>query len=110
MKIVLTKPINKDSKEFKELNLDFDKITGREIIAAEKETRILGDTTPDVGYSKTFQAVLVAKAAAEPVGVDDILNLSGSSFIYITTAVSNFLFGWALPGAIAQEKPSEEQP
>lgn len=110
MKIVLTKPISKDGKEFKELNLDFDKITGREIIAAEKETRILGDIAADVNCSKAFQAVLIAKAAAEPVGVDDILSLPGADFIYATSVASNFLFGWVLPGAIAQEKPSEEQP
>jgi hypothetical protein len=92
----LSKAIVKDGAEIAELNLDFDKITGKQIIAAEKEARLLGDATLDIGYSKTFQAIIVAKAANESVIVDDILNLSGKDFIHITTAASNFLFGWAL--------------
>ncbi|WP_094607731.1 hypothetical protein SPSIL_009070 [Sporomusa silvacetica DSM 10669] len=95
--ITLSKPISKDGNEITALNLDFDKITGNKIIAAEKEARLLGDTTPDACYSKTFQAILAAKAAAESVVVDDILGLSGSDFIQITNTVSNFLFNWALP-------------
>jgi len=94
--ITLSKPISKDGNEITSLNLDFDKITGNQIIAAEKEARLLGDTTPDACYSKTFQAIIAAKAAAEPVIVDDIMGLHGSDFIQTTTAAANFLFGWAL--------------
>ncbi|MBU2701688.1 hypothetical protein Ga0466249_002807 [Sporomusaceae bacterium BoRhaA] len=97
----LAKPITKDGTEITELNLDFDKITGNQIIAAEKEARMLGDTTPDACYSKTFQAVIAAKAADQPLIVDDILAMNGMDFINITTQAANFLFGWALPGARA---------
>lgn len=97
--MLLSKPIVKDGKEIAELNFDFDKITGSQIIAAEKEARALGDTTPDACYSKTFQAILAAKATTESIIVDDILNLPGADFIQITTETSNFLFGWALPKA-----------
>jgi hypothetical protein len=106
-KIILTKTIKKDDTNITELNFDFDNITGKQIIAAEKEARTLGDNTPDICYSKTFQAIIAAKAAAEPVLVDDILNLSGANFIQTTTQVSNFLFGWALP-AQTQENQSEK--
>ncbi|AIF51258.1 hypothetical protein [Pelosinus sp. UFO1] len=95
----LNKPITKNGVEIAELNFDFNKITGNQIIAAEKEARLLGDTTPDSCYSKTFQAIIAARAANESVIVDDILNLSGADFIQATTVAANFLFGWALPGA-----------
>lgn len=103
MKITLKKPISKDSAEITELNVDFDNITGKDIMAAEREARLLGDNTPDVCYSKTFQAILVAKAAAEKVIVDDVMNLNGSDFMQATTAASGFLFGWALPDNLQQK-------
>ena len=102
-KIILSKPIKKDGNKISELNLDFDKITGKEILAAEKETRLLGDSTPDAWYSKTFQAVLAAKAANEAVIVDDVMNMAGPDFMQVTTLVSNFLFGWALPDNLQQK-------
>lgn len=98
----LKKAITKDGKEIVSLKLDFNKITGNDIIAAEKEARMMGDTTPDASYSKTFQAILVAKAADHPLIVDDIMAMNGGDFIQATTEAANFLFGWALPGA--QEK------
>lgn len=104
MKITLRKPIKKDGNEISVLTLDFDQITGNQIVSAEKEARLLGDTTADLCFSKTFQAIIAAKAALEPVSADDILGLIGSDFIKITTEASSFLFAWALPDAI-QAKP-----
>lgn len=95
-KVTLSKSLTKDGNEIKELNLDFDKITGNQIVAAEKEARLLGDSTLDISYSKTFQSIIAAKAAVEPVVVDDILDLAGPDFIQVTAQASNFLFGWAL--------------
>ena len=95
--ITLKKELVKDGVKIGALNLDFDKATGNVIIAAEKEARLLGDNTPDLCYSKTFQAIIASKVANEPVVVDDILGLSARDFIQITTTVSNFLFEWALP-------------
>lgn len=99
--IKLKKAIKKDNEEIAELNLNFDGITGNDIIAAEKETRLLGDTTPDACYSKTFQAIIAAKAADKPLIVDDILAMNGTDFINVTTQTANFLFGWALPKNLA---------
>ena len=95
----LKKAFTKDGKKVTELKFDFDKITGNDIIAAEKEARTLGDNTPDACYSKTFQAIIAAKAADYPLNVDDVLGMNGMDFINITTQAGNFLFGWALPGA-----------
>jgi len=97
----LKKAITKDGKKITELKLDFDKITGNDIIASEKEARLMGDTTPDVCYSKIFQAIIVAKAANQPLIADDIMAMNGMDFISLTTQAANFLFGWALPGVLA---------
>lgn len=96
MNIILKKPIKKDDSEIKELNIDLDNITGKDILAAEKEARLMGDTSLELGWSKMFQAVLVSKAATEKVVVDDIMNLSGADFMRVTGAVADFLFGWVL--------------
>lgn len=93
----LRKPFEKDGKKITEIKFDFEKITGNDIIAAEKEARLMGDSTPDAAYSKTFQAVLAAKAAIQPVNTDDIMGMNGSDFMAATTAAASFLFGWALP-------------
>lgn len=95
----LKKILIKDGKTITEINFDFEKITGNDIVSAEKESRMLGDNTPDVCYSKTFQAIIAAKAADCKLIVDDVMGLSGGDFINATTQAGNFLFGWALPGA-----------
>ena len=102
--ITLSKAIKKDELEIKKIHIDFNSITGRHIIAAEREARVMGDSTPDACYSKIFQAVLTAKATKENLNVDDILNLAGSDFVRVTTEASNFLFGWVSPVANPQEK------
>lgn len=97
MKIILKKAIVKDGTEINELNIETDNITGKDILAAEKEARLMGDSTLELGWSKMFQAILASKAAAETVVVDDIMNLSGADFMQVTGEVADFLFGWVLP-------------
>jgi hypothetical protein len=97
MKIPLKKPITKDGAEITELNIDLDNITGKDILAAEKEARLMGDTTLELGWSKMFQAILISKTATETVIVDDIMNLSGADFMRVTGVAADFLFGWVLP-------------
>jgi len=94
--VKLSKPIQKDNQEYTMLTFDFDKLNGRQIIAAETEARLLGDKSADLQFSKNFQAVLAAKAAQESLIVDDILDLSAPDFLMVTNTVSNFLFGWVL--------------
>jgi len=102
--ITLSKSIKKNEIDIKKIHVDFNSITGRHIIAAEREARLMGDSTPDACYSKIFQAVLAAKATKENLIVDDILDLSGSDFVRVTTEASNFLFGWVSPVVNPQEK------
>lgn len=54
-------------------NIDFQKLTGNDLINAEKEARNLGDKTPTVLLSMTYQASIVAKVIKVPI--DDVLSL-----------------------------------
>lgn len=88
-KIVLSKTYSFEGKEYTELTLDFDSLTGRDVINAEKEARILGDNTPLPEFSKTYQAVLAAKAAK--VSVDMLMSLNVRDFTLVTLMVQDFL-------------------
>lgn len=49
--VKLNNPIMVNGNEVKEVQLDFEAIRGKDLIAAEKEVRKMGDTTPAVGFS-----------------------------------------------------------
>lgn len=87
--IKLSKPLNISGKEVTEITIDFDKITGAEMLAAEREVRAMGDDTPSVFLSMRYQTVLAAKI----IGVlfDDIMALPGTDYKKIVLPVANFL-------------------
>lgn len=89
MQIALSTTYTFEGKEYAELTFDFDSLTGRDVINAEKEARALGDNSPLPEFSKTYQAVLAAKAAKVPV--DMIMSLNGKDFTRVTVLVQNFL-------------------
>lgn len=90
-KIVLSKPHVFEEKEYKELTLDCESLTGRDLIAAASESRILGDVGPVPELSKTYLAVVAAKAARVPVEL--IQSLPAKDFTAVTLTVQNFLLG-----------------
>lgn len=76
---------------YKELNDGLEKLNGFDFSAAEQQTRLLGDGTPDVLYSKTFHAVIAAKVLK--VTPDDIKELPIKDYVAVTSVVANFLLG-----------------
>lgn len=88
-KVELSKPYSFEGKEYTKLELDFDSLTGQDVINAEKEVRALGDRSPVAEFSKTYQAVMAAKAAKVPV--DLIMKLPAKDFTRITILVQDFL-------------------
>ena len=66
----MTSAVN--GEEVKEVKLDFEAIRGKDLIAAEKEVRKMGDTTPAVFLSMDFQALVAAKLIGVPV--EDVLS------------------------------------
>ena len=89
MKITLFKAIKFDDKEYNELELDLDNLTGDDMIKAANESKTLGDTSNVPELSKTYLAVVAAKAAKIPV--DLLFKVSGKDFSQITMEVQNFL-------------------
>lgn len=88
-KIILTHPLNVKGEEVKEIVLNFEAIRGKDLIEAEKEVRMLGDTTPTVFLSMNFQAVLVAKMIGVPV--DEIMEMNSADFKKVIVPVASFL-------------------
>jgi len=58
MKIKLSKPIMINGTELKEINLDFDKLTGNDIINASREAQLLGE---NIVLAKYFQSQSLCK-------------------------------------------------
>lgn len=89
MKIKLTKGVTVGDKLVKEIELDFDKLKGKDLIAAEKEARAAGDQTPSIFISSYGHAVIAAKILNVPV--DEILELPLNDFKRIIAPVGSFL-------------------
>lgn len=87
-KIKLSKEFEFEGKKYTELTIDFDKLTGRDIIAAEKEASGFAGR-PVLDIDKTYQAVIAAKAAG--VVSDLILDLPACDFVSVTGAAQDFL-------------------
>lgn len=89
-KVPLSKPIKFEDKEYKELKLDLESLNGSDIIAASNESKLMGDTYPVSEMSKTYLAIMAAKAARVPTEL--ILQLPAKDFTLVTMVVQDFLF------------------
>ncbi|KUO72713.1 MAG: hypothetical protein APF81_08540 [Desulfosporosinus sp. BRH_c37] len=89
MEIKLLKPTTYDDVEYKKLVLDLEELSGQDLINATKEAKALGDKSAVAEFSKTYQAVVAAKAAKVPV--DLILLLKAKDFTQVTLHTQNFL-------------------
>lgn len=87
--IKLSKPLMVKGNEVTEIELNFENLTGKQLIKAEREVRAKGDQTPSVFLSMNFQAAVAAKLIGVPV--DDIEDLPATDFRNIVFQVSNFL-------------------
>jgi len=91
MNVPFSKPYDFEGKEYIELNLDLDSITGKDLISAGVESRSLGQDSSVSELSKSYLAAVAARAAKVPV--DMILGLPAKDFTDVTVAVQNFLLG-----------------
>lgn len=89
MKIVLSKPCAFEGKDYNDFNIDFDKLTGKDLVSASKEARLMGDGSSVQELSPIYLAVVGAKAAG--VSVDMVLSLPAKDFTAVKTTVQNFL-------------------
>lgn len=91
MKIILKQPLKVKDKEITEVELDFEKLTGKQLAAAEKEARAMGDQSPSVMVSMQYHSVIAAKMIG--VSVDDILEMNAVDYKNIIVQVASFFLG-----------------
>ena len=72
------------------INKVLQNVTGRDFLAAEREARQQGDTTPSIALSSRFQIILLARAMKVPV--EELEVLPAKEFVQILGKVSAFLF------------------
>lgn len=89
MKMKLKKPVHFEGEEIKELDLDLDSLTGKDMIAAQKEIQSMD--VPVQEFNKEYLAVVAAKACGRPTDLIPLLGIKDFSFI--TVQVQNFLLG-----------------
>lgn len=73
MELEISKPITANGQEVTKLELDFDKITGRDLVQSEAEACAKGDSSPAIFLSMKFQMIVAAKAMS--VKYEDLLGL-----------------------------------
>lgn len=87
--VKLKKAVHVKGKETTTVVLDFDKLTGHDLIAAESEAVAMKAPMVVPAASMKFQAIVAAKAIGCPV--DDLFDLGAKDFNYIATLTLNFL-------------------
>ncbi|MCM0759610.1 phage tail assembly protein [Sporomusa sphaeroides DSM 2875] len=87
--IPFRKPFTFEGKEYTEIRLDLDALSGKDVIDAEAEARAMGIRAIMLESSKAYQAILAAKAAG--VTIDMIQALPAKEFSSVTGSVQGFL-------------------
>jgi len=87
-KIKFASPITFEGIQYESIDLDLDGLTGNDLLAAEKESRAMGDKTAVPELSKQYLAAVAAKAAKVPVEM--IMGLPAKYFTQITLQVQSF--------------------
>lgn len=88
MLIKLTKPFKVKDKEVTEIELDFEKLTGKQLTDAEKEARAMGDRSPSVLVSMLYHSIIVAKIIGVPV--DDVLAMNAADYKVLVSEAATF--------------------
>ncbi|MGG4034204.1 phage tail assembly protein [Paenibacillus cisolokensis] len=87
----LRRPISFEGETYAELNLDFESLTGEDVIACERQFLSENNGSTFVKEtSKAYQSYIVARAAGVPVEL--IRKLSAGDFSRVTLRAQNFLF------------------
>lgn len=93
-KVVFDTPLVFEGKEYKEITMDFEKMSGKNLIEASREARAIGLVNPSNEFCPVYLACVAAKAASVPI--DLIFDLPGNEFTAVKSMVQNFLLAKAL--------------
>lgn len=90
----LSRPFTFEGTEYTELLLDFDSLTGGDLLSCEGQMNTMSsgnEVVPVKQISQAYQALVAARAAKVPV--DLIKALPGKDFSKIIVRAQNFLLG-----------------
>ncbi|MBU5672646.1 phage tail assembly protein [Paenibacillus brevis] len=94
--IKLSRPFTWEGVEYKELDLNFERLTGDEIVSLESDFLALNEGKNFIPYMKSehpaYQAVLAAKALG--VHYNCMKKLPAKDFNRVTKAARDFLRDW----------------
>ena len=88
----LNKPLEIDGKKIEQIVLDYEEMTGADILAVDKELRALGITT---GFSTihNHDALLLLSSRASGIIADDLRKLNAVDFLEVIMLTRNFFIG-----------------
>jgi len=87
----LKKPVKYGETEIKALNIDFDKLTGKDSRAISRELQTLGITVLVPTLSEEYLVRVVVRACEEKIGADFFDNVSMYDFNKLTGRAKAFL-------------------
>jgi hypothetical protein len=87
-KLILRKPLEYEGIKYEEIQYDFDKLTGEDLLTAESEVNNAGMMAPMADLSKAYQAAVFARAAKIEFAM--MRKLSAKDFTNATAAVMAF--------------------
>lgn len=89
----LARPITFDGKEVTELKLDFDQLSGEDLLLCSQQAQALApNEVPTVkAFSLPYQVTVAARAAGMPAEL--IKALKAKDFTQVTQRAQNFLIG-----------------
>lgn len=85
------KPLMYDSVEYDELQFDFDKLTGKDSLAVERELSLRGIQVAVPAFSGEYIIRIAAKACTTPIGYDAFERMSLKDYNRVRGKVRNFL-------------------
>ena len=93
---VFSKPFTYEGKTYEELTFDFDKLTGKDVLAITRELKQRNITMPSRAFDMDYQLRYAARSCSERIGTDVLLAMPVRDFDHIINATQRFLAGLIL--------------
>lgn len=90
--IELSKPLELDGESIEKIELNYENMTGADILEIDLELRALGVTT---GFSTihNHDALLLLSSRASGIIADDLIKLNAVDFLEVNMTTRNFFIG-----------------
>ena len=93
---VFSKPFTYAGKTYEELTFDFDKLTGKDVLAIMRELRLRSITVASRAFDVEYQVRYAARCCREKIGSDVLSAMPVTDFDHIVNATQHFLAGLIL--------------